>query len=97
MKAIYKYELPKIAGENFRIQMPLGAETIAFSSQKNQPVIWAKVDPHCKMMITIEGRLVATGEVFENGELEEFKYFGTTQLDGGLVFHLFLNPFLVPV
>lgn len=95
MKTIYKYEIPKVIGERFRIPMALGAETISFQNQNGNPVVWAKVDLDYGVKVMVEGRLMATGEVVEDKEFEELEYFGTAQFDE-FVFHLFFNPILVP-
>lgn len=84
MQVIWKYEIP--IGDGIELRMPDNAEILTVQSQRDQGVLWAKVDPEAKTvtrMFSIRG----TGHRYDkNGE----RYIGTWQQAGGaLVWHLF--------
>lgn len=93
MVKIFKFELPMAVSrfdaqwnERTTVKMPVGAKILTIQSQRNQPMIWAEVDPNAeyedrKFLIMNTG-----GEVPHGG----FGYIATFQVnDGGLVFHVY--------
>lgn len=94
MVKIFKFELPMAVSwfdsdwsHRVTVMMPAGAKILTIQTQRNQPMIWAEVDPFAeyvemKLLIMTTG-----GEEFPGGE---FKYIATFQVDeGGLVFHVY--------
>ncbi len=81
---IYKYPLPMDSRPV--VELPRGAEVLCVQAQREDPYIWARVDPGQ----VLEPRpfvLVGTGHPLPDGTGH---YVGTFQLMGGYnVFHLF--------
>ena len=85
MKVIHKYEVP-ILRRSFLLELPLGAEILAFQVQDNKPVIWALVNTEP----VIESRhfaLRGTGEAMGDWRSSD-TYIGTIQMLP-YVWHLF--------
>lgn len=86
MKTIWKFGLGPGKSE---IYMPVGAVILSVQTQREEPQVWALVDPS-NADNELEVRtlhVVATGELFNDAGL---KYLGTFQMAGGsLVFHAF--------
>jgi len=82
MKTIWKFELP-IEGT---IEMPIGAEILGVQVQRDEPRLWAMVDPSApkeKRQFKIYG----TGHTMPDNP---GKYVGTFQIaEGTFIFHVF--------
>lgn len=89
-KRIFKY--PIQIEDVQSIKLPIGAEILCVQTQRNEPFIWALVDPSSDAdMISHTFELFGTGHEVIYGMGIERKYIGTFQLhDGNLIFHLFL-------
>jgi len=81
---IWKFPL---AVTNFQqVSMPVGAKILALQVQREQPCIWALVDP-VALRENINVETFGTGHRIDSMERE---YIGTYQLvDGNLIFHCF--------
>jgi len=83
---IYKYRVERV--DHPVIQMPKGAHVLTFQNQREEPCIWAIVDPE----VETEPRvflLAGTGHPFPE-DPTSVRHLGTAQFNGGnLVFHLF--------
>lgn len=85
MKAIHKYNLPVCSV--FELEMPEGAQVLAFATQLDIPFLWALVETEAPTQLR-RFRLVATGEGLP--ENETLVHIGTqVGIQGYLVFHLF--------
>ena len=82
MDRIYKYPLYLAAGIQY-VSMPAGAEIVHFAMQRDQPFIWAKVNPYAAMLQR-EFWILGTGHDIS----DNLTYIGTTQ-HGAFVWHLF--------
>ena len=85
MKTIYEYPIP--IGDNFLIEMPIGAKILTVQTQNDVPQLWASVDTE-QFFETRYFSLFGTGHRIS----DDFNgvYIGTFQIDGGqFVFHLF--------
>ncbi len=83
--AVYKYLLSL----NGIVQMPEGAQVLCVQAQREQPCIWALVNPDAPK-VERHFRIVGTGYLFNE---PSYTYVGTFQLSGGsLVFHVFEVP-----
>ena len=85
-KAIWKFPL-SVLGESM-IEMPKGAAVLTVQAQRNEPMIWAEVDPNAQ---NIKRRFVSygTGHGYDGDGLS---YVGTYQINGGeFVFHVFTD------
>lgn len=81
-RVIYKYPIAPDAS----IPMPQGARILSVAVQRNQPCIWALVDPQAPTEMR-RFRTVATGMQFCPDELT---FIGTFHgVEGWMVFHLF--------
>ena len=84
---VFKYPVP--IADSFSLDMPVGSEILAFQTQREQPCIWALVDPNAQVA-HYNFRLAGTGHPIEDNN-DQLKYIGTCQMAGGsLVLHLFL-------
>ncbi len=82
---IWKYQIP--VKDEFKIEMPSGAQVLTVDTQSNQPCIWVMVDPNALEEFR-PFRLVGTGHPCNDVSADQ--YIGTFQVSGGaLVFHLF--------
>ena len=79
MKTIWKFSLTQGL-----IEMPVGAEVIAFQFQKGVPTLWAIVDPDAPKEIRKFCISPTGGMVFDDS-----RYIGTVQDARGLVYHAF--------
>lgn len=85
MKRIYKYPLSIAPVQTLGI--PAGATLLTVQTQRNQPCLWALVDPE-RLQEEVRLRMVGTGHEFEDAD--QWEYLGSFQLDAGmLVFHVF--------
>lgn len=85
MQTVYKYEIP-IADE-FGLVLPCGAQVLSVQVQRDQPCIWALVDPQEHKKRRRLFRFAGTGHPISASNL---LFIGTFQMDNGaLVFHLF--------
>jgi hypothetical protein len=83
-RRIFKY--PVEMRDHFQISLPEGADILAVQVQRDQPVMWALVDPE-KPLTQRWFRVAGTGHLIEEDHLG---HIGTFQLYAGdLVFHLF--------
>lgn len=86
-RVIWKYVVP--IQDRVILQMPKGAQLLAFQTQESKPCLWALVDPTAKL-VEHHFRVVGTGNPteFDNSNI----YIGTVQVLGGrFVWHLFLT------
>lgn len=85
-KTIFKY--PFKVQDKITIVLPKDAEILTVQTQRDNPCIWALVDPNNKT----EERyfeIFGTGhEVYEDMGIER-RYINTFQMQSGLVWHLF--------
>lgn len=94
MRVVYKYALP--AGPVQDIEMPAGAIVLTVQSQRDEPFIWAEVDPDAPKFFR-RFRTYPTGSPMDEGSpMQDWKkypyYVGTFQLnDGALVFHVYTD------
>ena len=84
MKVIHKYGLA--SSGRWDMSLPKGAKVLAVASQRNEPQLWALIDPskddECRQFM-----VVPTGRSFD---AERVVYIGTIQLDDGqFVGHVF--------
>lgn len=86
MKTIWKYSI-SLAGR-LTVEMPKGATILAFQMQGGLPCLWALTD-QAENIEERYFRVVATGWSINVQDGEEWRYVGTVQQDGGLVWHLF--------
>jgi hypothetical protein len=102
LKTVWKVMLPK--NDTFDLELPLGAEILAFAAQYEEPCIWMLVDPEEKKTEKRSFRLAGTGHKIKVPEAKPpigisgrstvetptMAHIGTCQLAGGsLIFHLF--------
>lgn len=86
MTTIYKYSIP--VEDSFVVEMPKDARILSVQVQRDDPQIWAVVDPDLVLQKR-EFRLLGTGHPFPDEGLWP-TFVGTFQMLGGsLVFHLF--------
>lgn len=85
MRVIYKYDVP-ITGSFFHLELPLGAQLLAFQIQNSQPVLWALVDPET-VKESRHFALRGTGRAMNDWRSTD-KYIGTIQIPP-FVWHLF--------
>lgn len=79
---IYKYELTKSGTTD--LDIPKNAQILCIQSQRNIPVAWVAFDKSAPMW----KRRIAP--VYTGDGIENARYIGTVQLDGGsLVIHYF--------
>jgi hypothetical protein len=87
MKTIYKY--PVEIAEYVKIDLPKGAEILTVQEQRNQPMMWALVDPNAEPETRLFGTF-GTGHPLGNAIGVTTKYIGTYQsAEGQLVLHVF--------
>lgn len=85
MRRVYKYTIP--VRDVFHLDLPIGAEILTVQVQRNEPQIWALVNPDCQTERRYF-RLAGTGHAI--GDRMLLKYIGTFQLHGGdFIGHLF--------
>ncbi len=85
MKTIYKY--PIEIDDEVIVQIPEGGKILAVQEQHGIVCLWALVDTLDPLT---ERKFYVRGTGHSCAGLEETKYVGTFQLNGGaLVFHLF--------
>ncbi len=85
MRAIYKYDAP-LTSQPFTIELPKGAEVLAFDEQGGRIYFWAMVDPAAETE-TRTLHIAGTGHPLPD---EKMRYIGTCQQAGGaLIWHLF--------
>ncbi len=83
---IYKYPVEVVAHPV--ITMPKGAHVLTFQNQKEEPCIWAIVDPDAETEPRVF-LMTGTGHPFPE-DPTSVRHLGTAQFNGGsLVFHLF--------
>lgn len=87
MITIHKYTLGRVQNDQV-IHMPEGAEVLTVAAQRNDAVVWARVD-------TLKGftrrvfRLIGTGHD-ASAEVGELRYISTFMVDEGtIVVHAF--------
>lgn len=90
---IYKYKLDPdsikhtLLNEVLDIDMPIGSEILTAQVQKEDPVLWALVDPNAPV-VKRRIYIVTTGQ--DKGVAEPGKYIATIQImRGNIVIHLF--------
>ena len=88
MRTIWKFPLP---GFNGYVMVPFGAEILTVQMQERVPCIWALVNPNAKK-VPQEFRIFGTGHDVDVPR--NWRYLGTVQ-NGGLVWHVFVNPITV--
>ena|SRR3990167_3802754 len=87
-RTIHKYHLP--FGDAIEVQMPAGAEILAFAPQGDEPgnlFLWALVNPINPWEIR-RFVLRGTGHPIDDGSVSKATHVGTVQ-DGPFVWHLF--------
>ncbi len=85
MKKVWKYEVP--LEDRFSISMPEGAEILCVQIQRDDPHIWAVVDPDAERMRRWF-RLAGTDHPL--GDNLNLNYIGSFQMaEETLIFHLF--------
>jgi len=83
------WKFPINPHEIIELEMPYGAKILTVQTQRNEPQLWALVDPH-KPPMKRWFRLYGTGHVVEDLVIDKSEFIGSFQLDNGaLVFHLF--------
>lgn len=96
MRSIWKFPIPS-PGESGAISvlLPRGARLLSVHAQREEPQIWALVDPAApkvrrRLLIAVTGQ-TGPARVPETGErFDDAKFVGTFLLLGGsLVFHVF--------
>lgn len=87
MKTIYKYPLEKVKQQT--LVLPKNAEILTVQIQREEAVLWAKIDSD---QFKTENRtivILATGEEIDYAETTLI-YISTVQTEGGyFVFHIF--------
>ena len=84
MKKIWKFPLSIV--DEISINMPKGAEILSVQVQKNNPCIWALVDPYAEV-VKRNFSIFGTGHAIIE---DNYIFIGTFQLyNGDLVLHLF--------
>jgi hypothetical protein len=87
-KTIWKWVVP--TEDEFCLELPEGAEFLHFGTQREELTLWVLVDPG-RLPRECYFRLAGTGHPLP-AETSASRYIGTTsQQDGQLVWHLFLN------
>lgn len=87
MKVIWEYDIPQ--KENFELDLPKGAVILNVHAQKEEPKIWALVNPKAEIE-TRKFVIKPTGG--ETSNTVNLPYIGTYFLyKESLVFHLFEN------
>lgn len=82
---IYKYPVP--IRDDFKIEMPMGAQVLTVATQNGKPYIWVLVDNNV-MEELHPFKLVGTGH--PSNDVSGDRYIGTFQMqNGAIVFHLF--------
>lgn len=85
MKRVYKY--PLRIDDVTKVSMPKGAVILTLQTQRDEPCVWALVDPGAPS-VWRGFRIAGTGH-----DIQEFhclKHVGSFQMRGGmLVFHVF--------
>jgi hypothetical protein len=85
---IFKYELLTNFNGSQAIEMPQGAIVLTVQVQRNQPVLWAMVNPDAPK-VRRRFWMFPTGD---DGEMLGKDYVGTVQLDrGDFVIHVFTD------
>jgi len=88
MKTIWKFPF-KVQG-HFELDMPGGAQILDVQVQRDQPCMWAMVDPAAR---PVKRRFVIVGTGHPIHQMEGWPHVGTFQEAGGaLVWHLFVDP-----
>ena len=86
MLKVFKYDLPI---DNYsEISMPKDSQILSIQTQKENPVIWALVDPSAKM-ITRKFRFAGTGHPILHDKQELYHHGSFQMACGALVFHVF--------
>lgn len=92
MRTIHKYTLPPHAGQ-VSVEMPADPEFLSVQVQRDEPVVWALVDPdtrerqHVTILCLLTGGDVPDGTPYR---AERANYLGSVQLDEGFfVLHYF--------
>jgi len=87
MLRVYKYTIP--VEDYFSLDLPAGAKILTVQTQRDEPQIWAIVDPEQRSMVPHNFRVAGTGHnIAENRD--DLEYIGTFQLVGGnFIGHLF--------
>jgi len=85
MRIIYKYEVPLLLSF-FHLELPLGAEILAFQVHDSKPAIWALVDPETVKEIR-HFAVRGTAEAMNDWRSTD-TYIGTVQISP-FVWHLF--------
>ena len=91
-RTVHKYALamPHDLSMPAQVELPVGAEPLCVQAQRNEPRLWALVDP--EEVRTEWVKLLVLGTGWEPVEVGGWAYLSTFQLDGGrLVFHVFLE------
>ncbi|MEE9612818.1 MAG: hypothetical protein V3W19_16315 [Desulfatiglandales bacterium] len=83
---IYKYVVPG-SKSFFDLELPLGAEILAFQKQDNTPVIWVLIDEHHPQIETRHFAVRGTSEAMNDWRSSDI-YIGTVQISP-FVWHLF--------
>ena len=90
MFTLYKYPIP--VEDEFALDLPIGAQILCVQAQREEPQIWAIVDPE-QLKQSRRFALLGTGHPIDAALADLGKtsqYRGTFQLrEGTLVFHLF--------
>ena len=86
MKArrVFKYAVE--LSDNPAIEMPVGAEILAFQAQGQTPTVWALADPEPSKVTEMRRfRCAGTGHPIHD---DLGRFIGTAQMPTGLVWHL---------
>ncbi len=82
---IYKYPIRIIDAQ--AIEMPKGARLLSVQTQRDEPQLWAMVDPSAPL---VQREFALRGTGHDATGLSMATFVGTFQMHGGsLVFHLF--------
>lgn len=87
---IWKFSVPLT--DAFSISMPTGAKILVVQMQRDEPQMWALVDPEAPLTDR-HFRIVGTGHQYPAQQFRSWRYRGTFQMHGGaLVWHIFEEP-----
>jgi hypothetical protein len=92
-KTVWKYEIPLLADE-FRLEMPKGADVLHVSTQFGTPQMWVEVKlENTKDMETRKFRVVGTGHEYEDVLLTTYDDEGEATRWYDVKYHTYIGTF----